>query len=237
MHILIGLENGSEGRSHAWALEHPGCFAYGRDSREALLNVPRAVLAYQTWLDRHTPDSWLKDLGDFDIRLVEACEVYTIDEQFATTDGEGYEVNAWFRHDWQPLTTVELQRATQLLAFSRSDLLELTDNLPAATLDQEHPGERWNIRGILGHVATAEEWYLHRLGLGLAGIKSSTDLPKNVFERLTLVRQRLMAVLPSLVNSRQVVGVDGEFWSPRKLIRRAVWHERDHTEHILKLLV
>ena len=29
--------------------------------------------------------------------------------------------------------------------------------------------------------------------------------------------------------------VEGEFWSPRKLLRRAVWHERDHTVHIRKL--
>lgn len=235
MHILIGLENGSEGRSQAWALEHPGCFAYGKDSREALMNVPRAVLAYQTWLDRHTPDSWLKELGDFDIRLVEAFEAYTIDEQYNTTDGEGYEVNAWFRHDWKPLTKVDIQRATQLLAFSRADLLELAGSLPAATLDQEHPGERWSIRGILAHLATAEEWYLHRLGLGV--VEGSRYLPEDVFERLTVVRQRLESVLPSLADREQVVGVDGEFWSPRKLIRRAVWHERDHTEHILKLLV
>jgi hypothetical protein len=29
--------------------------------------------------------------------------------------------------------------------------------------------------------------------------------------------------------------VDFEFWSPRKLLRRAVWHERDHTTHIRRL--
>lgn len=31
-------------------------------------------------------------------------------------------------------------------------------------------------------------------------------------------------------------GENGEFWSPRKLLRRAIWHERDHTNHILQLL-
>ena len=35
---------------------------------------------------------------------------------------------------------------------------------------------------------------------------------------------------------KQVIGVDGEFWSPRKVLRRALWHERDHMEHIKKLL-
>ena len=32
MHIRIGLENGDENRSVAWALDFPGCFAYGADS-------------------------------------------------------------------------------------------------------------------------------------------------------------------------------------------------------------
>jgi hypothetical protein len=33
-----------------------------------------------------------------------------------------------------------------------------------------------------------------------------------------------------------VVGQDGELWSPRKLLRRALWHEMDHIKHIQKLI-
>ena len=50
------------------------------------------------------------------------------------------------------------------------------------------------------------------------------------------MRAHLVEVLPTLVGSRQVIGVEGEFWSPRKLLRRAVWHELDHVEHISKLV-
>jgi len=73
--IQIGLENENDGRSIAWALDHPGCFAYGQDGSEALLNVPRAVVKYQEWIARHARDSWLKDLRDFDVRLVETWQV------------------------------------------------------------------------------------------------------------------------------------------------------------------
>jgi hypothetical protein len=38
------------------------------------------------------------------------------------------------------------------------------------------------------------------------------------------------------VDVRQVTGVDGELWSPRKVLRRALWHERDHTDHLRKVL-
>jgi len=43
-------------------------------------------------------------------------------------------------------------------------------------------------------------------------------------------------VLPDLAGSSQVLGVNGEFWSPRKVLRRAAWHEIDHIEHIFKLI-
>jgi hypothetical protein len=62
------------------------------------------------------------------------------------------------------------------------------------------------------------------------------DVPDEPFERMEKVHALLLATLPGLVGSRQVVGVDGEFWSPRKLLRRSIWHERDHTFHIRSLL-
>ena len=99
------------------------------------------------------------------------------------------------------------------------------------TRDQQFPGERWTIRGILDHIGKAEFWYLDRLDLA----RSQDELPSEPGERLNMVRQQLLTTLPKLAGSSQVVGVDGEFWSPRKLLRRAVWHERDHTAHIRKL--
>jgi hypothetical protein len=60
--------------------------------------------------------------------------------------------------------------------------------------------------------------------------------PWNLLVVSQKVRAHLISALPDLAASNAVVGIDGEFWSPRKLLRRAVWHERDHTAHILKLL-
>ena len=87
MIIRVGLENGFEGRSLAWALDFPGCFAYGEDGPVALMNLPRALINHEAWVRKHTPRSWIA-LGDFDIRLIETFQVYTLDN--------GYEVNAWF---------------------------------------------------------------------------------------------------------------------------------------------
>jgi len=233
MQIRIGLENGNEGRSIAWALDHPGCFAYGQDGAEALLSVPRAVLAYADWVAGHAAENWLADLSDFDVRLVETFEVYAIDDHYDTAP-EGTEVAAWFRNDWKPLTRLEVDRALQLINWSHADLLELVSTLSDEELDEKRPEERWSRRGILAHVATAKWWLMDRIDL--AEIQRA-DLPKDVFERYALTQKRLQEMLPGLVGLERVVGKNGEIWSPRKVIRRLVWHERDHYFHILKLSI
>jgi hypothetical protein len=231
MIIRVGLENNMDGRSLAWALDFPGCFADGPDATTALVNLPQQLLAYETWVEGRTSQPWFV-LGNFDIRLVETWEGYLINEYYEVIEGgEGYEVNAFFRDDWRPLKPEEIQRGLMLLSWTRADLQAAVDGLSGEVLDKTYPNERWSMRGILRHVANAEWWYLDRLGL-----TEGQAWPKDAGERLQVGRARLVEVLPTLVGSKRVVGVDGEWWSPRKLLRRVLWHERDHTGHIYKLL-
>lgn len=235
MILAIGLENGFEGRSLAYALDHPGCFAYGADGGDAIVTLPQAFLKYRDWIARHTKHSWLAELGDFDIRLVDTWQTYFMNAEFETSSAEGTEINAWFRHDWRPLGAQDIRRGLSLLQWSRADLLEAIAGLNDAQLDAAHPGEKRTIRGILAHVATTEWWCLTRLQL--ADDLPRAQLPKDPLERLGVVRAHLEQSLPALAESRQVVGLEGEFWSPRKLLRRVLWHELDHVGHIYKLLL
>jgi hypothetical protein len=230
MYIKIGLENGIEGRSLVWVLDHPGCFAYGRDGHEALHNLPAAIQDYVDWITLHGEQPWLQALNQ-DFQAEEVWEGYSIDENYELYE-EGYEVNAWFLHDWKPLTGQDVERGLKLLSWSRADLLETVRGLSRPVLEAKRPNERWSISGILGHVGKAEWWYLDRLGLAFP----REELPDELLASMEKVRALLVATLPGLVGSRQVVGTDGEFWSPRKLLRRAIWHERDHTFHIRSLL-
>jgi hypothetical protein len=236
MRFEIGIENNVEGRSQAWALDHLGCFAYGADGNAAFAAMRESAKEYAEWIAHHQDDGgWLGNMGEdgrdeVELCLVETWDVYTIDRNFELAQ-EGYEVDAWFRHDWKPLTPREVERALLLLTWSREDLLSAVKGLSQEALDAKHPGERWSIAGILQHVGGAEWWYLDRLGLAFP----QEQVPNEPISRLQTVRDRLEEVLPSLVGSEKVVGVNGEFWSPRKLLRRAIWHERDHTQHILKL--
>ena len=71
MHIKVGLENNLNGGACAWVQDHPGVTATGKDGSEALLRVPQALVAFQGWVAKHTEASWMSDLGDFDVRMVE----------------------------------------------------------------------------------------------------------------------------------------------------------------------
>ena len=231
MRISIGLELDNEGRALAWALDYPGCYAWGDEGPDAVIALARELVAYENWSALHGQPDWAR-LGNFDLRVVETWQVYTINDQFDEQEG-GYAVNAWFRHDWKPLTSEEIERGLTLLEWSREDLLRVAKPLEDRVLDLQYPSERWGIRGILKHVANAEWWYLDRLNLVEGG---RDQLPVDVFARLEKVRELLRRSLPDLAGREIVLGKDGELWSPRKLLRRALWHEINHRQHILQLL-
>ena len=76
----VGLENNTEGRSQAWVLDHPGCFAYGSNGSQALQAVPQAILDYRHWIETHTTENWFPQNEEF--HLVETWECYSIDDNY-----------------------------------------------------------------------------------------------------------------------------------------------------------
>ena len=136
--------------------------------------------------------------------MAETWQVYHIDAAYDMVQA-GYSVEAWFKHDWKPLTADDVQRGLDLLTWSRTDLLAAVRGLSYEVLNTHLPGQRWSIRGVLGHVAGADWWYLDRLGLAFP----RALVPQDAFERLRVVRAHLRDVIPELVGSRQVAGVDG----------------------------
>jgi hypothetical protein len=233
MQLKTGLELNNEGRVLAWALDFPGCFAYGEDQQEALIRLSQAFVAYQHWVNLKAGEhSWLKEVSDIDIRLLESFQNYLINEKYEVVSESGYEVNAWFQYDWIPLNQVEVNQGQLLMDWSRKDLLGLLDTIPEDLRVKKFEGERWDILGIVKHIGGAEWWYLDQLGLTNF---SRDDVPKDAFERLEVIRDQVKQVLPTLVGKDMVRGIEGEFWSPRKLLRRVLWHEKDHIHHIYKL--
>jgi hypothetical protein len=235
MIFQVGIENNNEGRSIAWALEHPGCFAYGMNGKAAVTNLEGALNKYAGWILRHGRNTWLNFTeSDIEIVINGTWDIYFVNDDLdKASEGDGYSVESFFPYDWKPLTVLEIKHTLNMLAWSREDLLKTVHGLSEEKLNQTYPAERWSINGILGHVGGAEWWYLERLGLAFP----RAEVPEEPLARLEKVRKHFNAVLFKLEGVKQVVGVDGEFWSPRKVLRRALWHERDHVDHINKLVV
>lgn len=228
MQIRVGLENHTEGRSLAWVLDHPGCFAYGKDSTEAILRVPQALITYREWIGEKTNTSWLSNLEDFDIALLEVFECYN-----NLLGDKEVEVNACFQDDARPLSTPEIEQGAQLLTWSRDDLEELIFPLSQQQRELKFSGERWNINGVLRHVANASWWYFDRLNLAAV---SRDQLSNDPVERINQVHELMMNSLPALKNRCEILEVEGELWSARKVLRRTLWHIRDHHFHIERLM-
>jgi len=207
-----------EGRWIAFVAELPGCFASDADQTVALAKAPYAVADYWGWLRAHgeaVPDEPIQTRVD---------EVHR-----AWNSEPDYEVNAFFAADRPPLIPDEIARALRLQEWSHADLLASVAGLSPDDLAREIE-EGWSIRRILQHVGGAEWWYLDRLGLAFPQAEVSED----AFVRLEKVRAHFRRVLPSLAGDARLAEPDHELWSPRKMLRRALWHERDHTDHILQ---
>lgn len=230
--IKVGIANHFDGRSLAFALDYPGCFAFGSEETEALIRIPQAVVAFKNWLDGNTPASWLRNLQDFDIRLLETFDIYTIDGLYEPAQ-EGKRVGEFFHHDWLSLTGVEIDRGLQVLRWAHQDLYELTANLTDAQIDRKYPDESLSIRGILFHVADTEWRFLDRLS---SAPYSKESLPDDPRQRLEVTLWQNEAVLPAFTDKEHVFGHAGELWSPRKVLRRECYHALDHCQHIHRLI-
>jgi predicted RNase H-like HicB family nuclease/uncharacterized damage-inducible protein DinB len=209
-----------DGRWVAHTPDLPGCFASDADREIAIKALPGAVESYLQWCRSH---------GLLVSGLSAPMIVNEVVRSWAYEPDQ--EVNAFFAADRPPLEKAEVPEYQYLLAATRADLLATVEGLRNEQLLREFSGERWPMLGVLRHVASAEWWYLDRLGLAFA----REQLAEDPFERLDQVREGMLEHLPQLPSYQNVVTLGGETWSARKVLRRALWHERDHTQHLNRL--
>jgi predicted RNase H-like HicB family nuclease/uncharacterized damage-inducible protein DinB len=213
--LAICLER-IEQRWTAHVVELPGCSVTAESPDACLARLPEAIRRVE---------------GVLGITDSAADREPTVIEQIIGWEPEPrFEINAFFASDAIPLTEDDVERATLVLADSRADLQAAIAGLTSDELRRDVE-EGWSIARVLGHIARAEWWYLDRLGRAFP----PEQLPDDELERLARVRERLNAMLPSLAGDRQIIEKRLEIWSARKVIRRACYHERDHTEHIRRL--
>ena len=210
-----------------WVLDLPGCFSSARNMEAAVSNAPSAIADYYSWVTGSDP-SLPKVRGPFEVEVVEVFRAR------GSSKDPDYVVNAFFEADRCPLSYWDVAAGLRLLDWSRRDLLDVVGALPPKDLHRSIPGEdRGTITGVLRHVAGAENWYFGQLDRSIVW----SSLPEDVFGQLEAVRANSRDQLVELAGDGRIEERLDERWSARKVLRRTLWHERDHTQHTAQLVL
>jgi predicted RNase H-like HicB family nuclease/uncharacterized damage-inducible protein DinB len=219
MAYLVCVEE-AEDRWIAHVPDLPGCFTWDEGRDAAIQAVPDAVEGYIAWAKGHG------------IRITGLSAPMQVSEVVRAWEFEdGKMVHAFFATDRPALHNEELREYQVLLEATLRDLAVTLEDITPDDMLQTFPDERWSIAGVVEHIARAEWFYLDRLGLAFP----RDEMPTDPIEAVIAVHQHMLASLEGLVARSGVVTVRGEAWSSRKVLRRTLWHRRDHHGHISEL--
>lgn len=196
----------------------PGAFARGRDRREAMAKLPGDVRSFCRWAGLPIPAPSL-------VKILE--EVYQPELQVEDADG-----NVLFSSERAPLTPEEYAPLRALVLKSAQCL----DQLYAAIPDPEAPlgPERVTFYGRCPNTARAMFDHVNNCtGYYIAGLGAECDiLPGCCATRLGALAAA--EALPGFLDMSPHQAEDGELWTPRKLLRRFLWHDRIHARAMFR---
>jgi predicted RNase H-like HicB family nuclease len=224
--LRAGIE---EMEPNSWVLtvfDLLGCYSTGRTEVEAIAGARQRVRQYFEWLGKKDGNS-----APFE----ESVQVTTVErfERHPWPKDPSRYIHAYFEDDARPLRAWDLDIALRLLDWSRQDFLQLVGSLLPDFLDRPENETRWKtVDGLLGHIWESENAILGAMGTAV----DLMTMPSDGVGRLQAVRARLREALPEWTDGEMEREVVGEKWSPRKALRRALWHERDHTLQLEKLI-
>jgi uncharacterized damage-inducible protein DinB len=154
--------------------------------------------------------------------------------------------NALFTPELEVTTQKEIDQCIQRMGWNREDLLSLVKQLPKSVIKKCPPKEPRSIANALSHIADAELWYISRLHRDMR--KESRLLPRDPFKRLAKAReitcQALLSLTPQELKNVYIPTMWcsprqrllKEKWTAKKVLRRLLEHERQHTQYIKRLL-
>ncbi len=209
---LVYIETGGDPITRPGPVAHvpdlPGASARGKTIEEAKEKIRDAIKEYVRLL---------RDVGEQVPRFSEGIEL-----EFQEADG------ATFLTDYDGLRPNEMETLFRWMAVSRQELMDLVKDLPEEAMAWKANEESSSIREILCHLAEADLWYTDRL----------TRWPEAPLFRLAAARGVALERLRDMSEEKRasVTTFDGEDWTPRKVVRRMLEHEREHIHEIRELL-
>ncbi|OGO62589.1 MAG: hypothetical protein A2029_13770 [Chloroflexi bacterium RBG_19FT_COMBO_47_9] len=226
MNFDVYIQVKRTGRTHAHVPDFPGCNWLADTPEIAWDRAEMSISAHLSWLRKYSLLKLPEDVS------VIPCLV----QRHKSCAREGNLIG-FFESEREPVSTEEIPNFLDLMKCARIDLLAQVHDLPEEILHWKPEPDSWSIEETLRHVAGAERWYLTRI-LEPATIPHFKPC-KSVWKRLEMVRAVVLDCLSMLSKvERSVVVADesGELWSARKVFRRYVEHEREHTAHTQEIL-
>ena len=234
--MQVYLETADDGPCMAHVLDLPGCTVRAQNPEQALRRLPDTIRDYCDWLRMHGEPA--PPIGDS--LIIEIAGESAGFGPFNPGDAA-----ALFPPDREPLAREELETHLRLMAHSRADLLALVSGLDDDTLDWQPDAATFSIRRILRHVGNAEQWYVSRL-FAPENLPSEWERDETmpILAFLEMQRRTAVAWLRALTD-RQLSEVyyptqwtdhPEEPWTARKVMRRFLEHEREHTAQVRETL-
>ena len=208
MTYKVGVEDIEPDHWVAWAFARPGLTGKGHTA-EAAVTYLQSILS------------------DDDVQVVERFNA------FPSHEDPDYMVNAFFEDDRRPMTRAEINTGLDELVISRREIMAQIERANSELLARAISGEKFkSIYGIVRHVALVEGWYCDRMGAAAPW----AVMPLDPLAAVVVSRENTRVFLPTLAGDNRIIIRVGEVWSARKVLRRILWHERDHTDHITQRL-
>lgn len=186
----------------------PGASARGQTVEEVKQKIQAVVKSYLALLhDVGEPVPW----SSAGLQL-----------EFQETD------SATFLTDYDALHPNEMETLFRWLAISRQELMDLVKELPEETLARKPDDNGPSIRDVLCQISEADLWYTDRL----------KGWPEAPLFRLAAARGVALERLRALTEAERakITTFEGEEWTPRKIMRRMLEHEREGIDQIRALL-
>lgn len=210
--LSVGIEEGADGSALVHSLGFPGCVAFGatpQDALEAYAGELSAWLAFRESVALPVPPR------DTEIDIA-------VDEWVASDANVAHgESEVCFEADLRPLLDAEINEGLHLLGDLRGRLLRELRRLPRGTLEQASADEM-SLRRIVDELARAQWWTLTRLGAS-----PLAEVPASPLGRLDTAMALVVQQFTGFVREARdmVLEVEGEVWTPRKVLRRLLWLE------------
>lgn len=212
--LSVGIEEGEDGSALVHSLGCPGCVSFGSSTQEALEGYTRELSAWLTFLEAAGLPVPPREL-ELEIAVDE-----WVSSSAAVRRGES---DACFTADLRPLEDREINEGLHLLGDLRGRLLRALRTIPRGDLERVlDAGRELPLRRIIDELARAQWWTLTRLGAS-----PLAEVPESPIARLDTAMALVVQQFTGFAreSGERVLELEGETWTPRKVLRRLLWLE------------